>query len=127
MNAKSEGKVDLCPIAATIRKIGSEAKLVVIRYLSNGPTGFNDLLRKSNLSAKTLSSTLKALEKEEIVRREILSTRPFKVSYSLTEKGQDLRPMLEKMGEWGKKWIVGNGMEMVRVRYDTAEIRSGEA
>jgi DNA-binding HxlR family transcriptional regulator len=96
---------DLCPIAATIRKIGSEPKLVVVRYLSEEERGFNSLLKATGLSPKTLSSTLKALEREGIVTREVLSTRPFKVMYSLTEKGRDLGPVLEKMGEWGKRWL----------------------
>lgn len=99
---------DLCPIAATIRKVGSEPKLVVVRYLSEGEHGFNSLMKVSRLSPKTLSSTLKALEKEDIVTRSVLSTRPFKVEYSLTEKGRDLGPVLEKMGEWGKRWLNQN-------------------
>ena len=101
----SASTTEHCPVAETIRKLGSEAKLIVIRYLDMEEMGFNALLRATGLSSKTLSYTLRRLESDCIIIREVVSTRPFKVRYSLTEKGKDLGPVLDRMGEWGKKWL----------------------
>ncbi len=95
----------VCPIVATIHRIGSEWKLIVIRYLMDRPLRFNQLLRLSGADSKTLSRVLRQLEAEGLVRREVISTRPFAVEYSLTDKARELRPVIEEMRRWGEKWI----------------------
>ncbi|BBD73796.1 transcriptional regulator [Sulfodiicoccus acidiphilus] len=99
-----EEKQDVCPIVRAIRTLGSEPKLLVVRYLLDEPMGFNQLLRVTRLSSKTLSSVLKSLEEEGIVKREVVNTRPFAVRYSLTEKGADLNTILRELGKWLEKW-----------------------
>lgn len=96
---------DLCPIVETIKIIGSEAKLLVLRYLFDGSKGFNELQRLTKLSSKTLSSTLKDLEENEIIRRIVVSDRPFRVKYELTEKGKELKPLFQEMEKWGNKYL----------------------
>ncbi len=69
--------------------------------------GFNDLLKNiEGLNSKTLSATLKYLEAHDIVARNVESTRPFRVRYSLTEKGRSLKYSLEDLKKWGKEWII---------------------
>src|SRR5579864_5540344 len=78
---------DSCPAVATIQSIGSESKLLVLRHLLQGPKRFNELLRSSGINSKTLSAALKSLEQNRIVERQIISTRPFTVQYSLSPSG----------------------------------------
>lgn len=95
-----------CPIVDAIKEIGGEWKLIVIRYLYEGPHGFNELLKKiPDSNSKTISSTLKYLEEHGIINREVESTRPFRVKYSLTPKGQSLDVALAELRKWGEKWI----------------------
>jgi DNA-binding HxlR family transcriptional regulator len=96
---------DSCPAVAAIESIGSESKLLVLRHLLQGPKRFNELLRHSGINSKTLSAALKSLEQNKIVIRKIVSTRPFKVEYSLSPSGQSLKPIFEELGEWGRKWL----------------------
>ncbi|MCL5990293.1 MAG: helix-turn-helix transcriptional regulator [Candidatus Thermoplasmatota archaeon] len=97
----------ICPIVEAIKEIGSEWKLIVIRYLDDGPSGFNDLLRSANgINSKTLSSTLKSLEESGIIERHVQSTRPFRVRYQLTSKGKALNKALMDLKEWGQEWVV---------------------
>ena len=96
---------DNCPAVATIQSIGSESKLLVLRHLLQGPKRFNELLRSSGINSKTLSAALKSLEQYRIVERQILSTRPFTVQYSLSPAGMALVPVFEAMGDWGRKWL----------------------
>lgn len=87
-------------------RIRSIWKLVVIRFLLDGPKGFNELLRSfPQMNAKTLSRALKSLQEEGVVDRKIVSTNPFLVKYELTQKGRELKPMLTALRKWGSKWI----------------------
>lgn len=97
---------ETCPIVNAIREIGGEWKLIIIRYLADGPQGFNELMKNiPDVNSKTLASTLKYLEEKSIIRREIESTRPFRVKYSLTEKGTSLGGALSDLKKWGEEWI----------------------
>ena len=96
---------EMCPIVEAIRTIVTESRLLVVRHLFTGPKGFNELWRVSGINSKTLSLTLKFLEQRGIVNREILSTRPFTVQYSLTPSGLELKPALEAFGDWGNRWL----------------------
>ena len=53
------------------------------------------------ISYKTLSSTLKELEKDKLINRKEYPQIPPKVEYSLTERGRSLIPILDAMCEWG--------------------------
>ncbi len=94
-----------CPIVTTIRTVVTESRLLVVRHLLDGPKRFNELIRVSGINSKTLSVTLKFLEGKGIVKREIISTRPFSVQYSLTRSGLELSPAFEAIGNWGIKWL----------------------
>ncbi len=97
---------EACPIVNAIREIGGEWKLIVIRYLSEGPQGFNELMKNiPDVNSKTLTSTLKYLEEHGIINREVESTRPFRVKYSLTAKGDALEGALADLKKWGEEWV----------------------
>jgi len=100
-----ESDADRCPAVGAIKAIVTESRLLVVRHLFTGPKGFNELLRASGINSKTLSATLKFLEQNGIVRREVISTAPFSVQYSLTASGLELEPALEGLGKWGMKWL----------------------
>lgn len=105
----------MCPIVEAIKTVVTESRLLVVRHLFTGPKGFNELWRESGINSKTLSLTLKFLEQQGIVKREILSTRPFTVHYSLTPSGLELKPALEAFGDWGSKWLPEfNGNKVIR-------------
>lgn len=53
------------------------------------------------ISYKTLSSTLKELERDQLIHRGEYPQIPPKVEYSLTERGKSLIPILDGMCEWG--------------------------
>ena len=98
-------ELDKCPIESSIREIGGEWNFILIRYLMTRSMGFNELLREAKgISSKTLSNNLKALVNRGIVKREVVSTQPFNVLYSLTDKGLALNEVIDLLGKWGNKW-----------------------
>ena len=56
------------------------------------------------ISAKVLTQNLKDLEKDGIVKRKVYPVVPPKVEYSLTEKGMELKSVLDMMKEFGLKY-----------------------
>jgi DNA-binding HxlR family transcriptional regulator len=51
-----------------------------------------------------LSITLKQLEEDNIIKREVFATKPpLKVEYSLTEFGKTLIPVLDAVAKWGRE------------------------
>src|SRR5216684_3201366 len=98
-----------CAAVESARKIGNQWRLIVIRYLLERPMRFNELLRVAcEIDTKTLSRVLKYLASEKIVRREVLGTQPFTVRYALTDKGEQIRPIMQSLKAWGENWILGD-------------------
>lgn len=103
-----------CPIVEAIRVVGNENDLIVIRHLIESDLGFNDLLHRfSGISPKTLSMSLKRLQERGLITRTVISTQPFRIKYSLTEKGKDLQPVLFGLRDWGNRWILNSPDENV--------------
>ena len=92
-----------CPITTTATLIGKKWHPVIIhRLLENGPLGFNALKEEvDGISSKVLSDSLEDLEEKTLVDRAIVSEKPFRVQYSLTERGGSLAPVIYEMRDWG--------------------------
>lgn len=92
-----------CPVTTTATLIGKKWHPVIVhRLLESGPSGFNEL--KTNvdgISSKVLSDSLDDLESKQLVDREIISEKPVRVQYSLTEHGESLKPVIYAMRDWG--------------------------
>ena len=44
---------------------------------------------------------LEDLEEKQLVDREVTSDKPFRVHYSLTERGRSLKPVITALRDWG--------------------------
>lgn len=93
-----------CAVTATASMICKKWHPVIVdRLIKNGPLGFNDLKKEvDGISSKVLSDSLEDLEEKKLVRRRIVSEKPFRVEYSLTERGKKLKPVIAAMREWGE-------------------------
>ena len=96
-----------CAAVESARKIGNQWRLIVIRYPLERPMRFNELLRVAcEIDSKTLSRVLKYLASERIVQRQVLGTQPFTVRYALTDKGEQIRPIMQSLKAWGENWVL---------------------
>ncbi|AUJ30592.1 MAG: helix-turn-helix domain-containing protein [Liquorilactobacillus hordei] len=96
-----------CPIEKTIQTVGGKWTFLILRNMFQGEKRFNQLQRNlEGISPRTLSSRLKDLENAQIITRCVFPETPPHVEYSLTEKGEDLRPIFEAMQTWGNKWEI---------------------
>jgi DNA-binding HxlR family transcriptional regulator len=96
-----------CPVTTTAALIGKKWHPVIIhRLLKYGPSGFNELKENvDGISSKVLSDSLEDLEEKQLVNRDIVSEKPFRVQYSLTDSGQSLEPVIHTMRDWGVEHI----------------------
>jgi DNA-binding HxlR family transcriptional regulator len=96
-----------CPIEKTMSVIGGKWTFLILRDLFYGTKRFGELQRSlQGISPRTLSTRLKELEEEGLLLRTVFSEIPPHVEYSLTEKGNSLRPIFDAMKEWGNAWDV---------------------
>ncbi|WP_369899597.1 winged helix-turn-helix transcriptional regulator [Bacillus manliponensis] len=92
----------------TLSLIGGKYKMIILYalYLNDGPVRYNELKRKiGNISFKTLTNTLKELERDQLIYRKEYPQVPPKVEYSLSEQGLSLIPVLDAICEWGEKQL----------------------
>lgn len=89
----------------TMSLIQGKYKMFILYALAwFGVVRFNEMKKFiGSISYKTLSSTLKELEADQLVHREEYPQIPPKVEYSLTERGKTLIPILDSMCECGEQ------------------------
>ncbi len=94
-----------CPVAKAAEVVAERWTPLVLRELICGSTRFNDLKKGVPLmSPSLLSQRLKELEYAGIVeRRPAVSGRGSE--YHLTEGGEQLAPLIEGLGHWGKRFL----------------------
>src|SRR5690606_35985780 len=89
-------EMPLCPVEPAARIIGQKWTLQIVYFLLDGRSmRFCELQdRLGGVNPSTLSSRLKMLEEEGMVRREQISAIPPHVEYSLTEMGHELESVI---------------------------------
>ena len=95
-----------CPVQGTINCVSGKWKVLVIWHLGFGGKRFaqlRDLL--PGVSEKVLTSQLRQLERDGIVRRKIKQASPPQVTYSLTRAGQELIEPMSDLCSWGTRHL----------------------
>ncbi len=88
-------------ISDVLARIGDKWSLLIVATLGEGPLRFNELRRQiGDISQKMLSSTLKVLERDGLVRRAVHPTVPPQVEYALTDLGGELLRPVSALAEW---------------------------
>ena len=92
-----------CTVARGAEVLCEKWTPLIVRELLCGSRRFNDLHRGvPRMSTSLLARRLQTLEAAGVLRR----TAAGKVwDYSLTEAGEELRPIIMGLGHWGAKWI----------------------
>jgi DNA-binding HxlR family transcriptional regulator len=92
-----------CPVSLAAEVIARRWTPLIVRELLCGSTRFNELRRGiPNISASMLSRRLDELEVAGIVAR---TGDGSERAYTLTEAGEELRPVVEQLGVWGRRWL----------------------
>jgi DNA-binding HxlR family transcriptional regulator len=97
----------LCPVDEAARIIGQKWTLQIVHELLDHPSRRFCELQEAlgGVNPSTLSSRLKMLEDEGLVRRVQVSAIPPHVEYSLTHAGAALREVIAAVTKWSNAWL----------------------
>ncbi len=99
----SDAKFSDTGYSYTLSLIAGKYKPIVLYCLMEyEPVRFNEMRRYLGTAAdKTLSQTLKELERDGLIHRRMYPEVPPKVEYTLTERGHSLVKVLDQLCTWG--------------------------
>lgn len=88
----------VCPVDKTLNLINKKWSIQIIRDMFFGKKRFKEFKEdKPKLSNKVLSSCLKKLEENGLIRKEVLNTTPVTTEYSLTEYGKSMNRIIYEL------------------------------
>jgi DNA-binding HxlR family transcriptional regulator len=91
---------DPCGIARALDLVGERWALLIVRELTFGPRRFTDLRDGlAGASPNVLSQRLRELEDGGVIRHHTAGGS----TYELTDRGQELHPILLQLGRWGAR------------------------
>jgi len=95
----------LCPVQGIIDVVGKKWAICIINHIGRVKSlRFNEIKNQIGvISPKTLSDTLKVLEEERLIKREVYPETPPRVEYSLTKEGNELKTALLPLLQWLQK------------------------
>jgi DNA-binding HxlR family transcriptional regulator len=104
--AASQTSKAVCPhFHAAIELIGKRWTGAILSALTERPLRFGELGKAvPGLSDRLLSQRLRELEEEGLVERVVEAGAPVRVTYSLTQKGADLGPVIAELRSWARRW-----------------------
>ena len=95
-----------CGVSLSLDIIGDKWSLLIIRdMVYSGKDTYGDLLKmEEGIATNVLADRLVALEKAEIITKEVFVGSKSKFKYRLTPKGIDLYPIIMEIMFWGSKY-----------------------
>ncbi|MDI9830355.1 winged helix-turn-helix transcriptional regulator [Streptomyces sp. KAU_LT] len=92
-----------CSAARALDAVGDRWTLLIVRELLAGPRRYTDLHADlPGVSTDVLASRLKDMERDGLTTRRRLPPPGAVYVYELTERGRQLLPVLQALGEWGR-------------------------
>lgn len=97
--------IEMCPIRNIVARFGNKWALLIIYMLNeHGTLRFNQLAKLiPDISSRMLSGTLRTLEADGLVEREVYPEVPPKVEYRLTDAGASLVPFIVQLTDWAQR------------------------
>jgi len=92
-----------CPVAQGSEVVAQRWVPLILREIMVGYHRFNEIRHALPLiSPSVLSQRLKSLEDDGVIRRR---SDAGGVAYHLTPAGEELRPIVDALGHWARKWV----------------------
>jgi DNA-binding HxlR family transcriptional regulator len=108
-----------CPTRVLLDRIGDRYTVLIVGSLgASGRMRFSQLRRLVGATAKVLTQSLRALERDGIVERTVYAEVPPRVEYELTPLGHALQEPIAALAEWAEAHI-GEVLD-ARERYEAA-------
>ena len=107
-------------------RVGEKWSLLAVLALRGQPRRFNQLRRElSGISPRMLARSLRGLERDGLVSRQVYPTVPPQVDYALTSLGQSLLQPVDALMQWA--WAHQPQMDQARSDFDAQQHDADEA
>lgn len=110
-----------CSIARALEEVGEWWSLLIVRECMHGATRFEEFQKELGIARNILTVRLERLTELGILERFALEDRANAEGYRLTEKGEQLYPVLVALMQWGDRWLACDGKPPVELRDDTTD------
>lgn len=118
-NSSVGGPSSDCPVRGVLDKISDKWSMLLVMTLASGPRRFNQIRREvPDISQKMLTQTLRELQRDGLVARQVFDTKPPSVEYRLTPLGESLIVPFGHLVEWATSSIVR--IQAARTGFDAA-------
>lgn len=95
-----------CPSRQLLSLLASKWVVLVLSALDDDAVRYSELRRRiAGVSQKMLTQTLRELERDGLVDREVTPTVPVTVRYSLTATGRSLYAVITPLKAWAEENI----------------------
>jgi DNA-binding HxlR family transcriptional regulator len=95
----------ICALDLGFEQIRGKWKAVILCHLDEGPKRFLALQRMTGgISQKVLNESLREMEDEGLIHKQVYPETPPRVEYSLTDKGAKLVPALRVIEAWAREY-----------------------
>ena len=99
-------------MADALAVVGDRYSLLIVREIGYGYRRFNELVGYTGAARDVLTGRLRRLEEAGLIERRLYQEHPKRHEYHLTDAGQQLRPIVLALKEWGDRQC-GAGAEPV--------------
>jgi DNA-binding HxlR family transcriptional regulator len=106
------------PMRDAIERMANRWTVLVTHVLEDGPTRFNTLKRRLDVSSQVLTRVLRDLERDGLIEREVRTEAPVSVEYRLTSLGGTMCAPVHHVREWAEK--VSSDIADARAAWDRA-------
>lgn len=104
-----------CPIVRSVRLIGDEWVLLVLRALFRGAHRFDELQKQTGAATNILTNRLGRLVEGGLVEKSPYQERPVRYKYELSPAGAALFPVVLELMRWGDDWLPREDAPPVRL------------
>ncbi|KRA84562.1 HxlR family transcriptional regulator [Altererythrobacter sp. Root672] len=95
-----------CPTRQVLNCISDKWAVLIVGCLLERGRRSGELRRDiEGISQKMLTQTLRALERDGLVHREVFPSVPPRVDYSLTPLGQSLGQIVDQLRQWSEQHV----------------------
>src|SRR6266496_6005963 len=106
-----------CPTHIVLDRIGDKWTVLVVSALATDTLRFTELrARVGGVAPKVLTQTLRALERDGILKRTVYAEVPPRVEYSLTRLGRSLATPIDAIQNWAETHVAA--VLTARDKYD---------
>jgi DNA-binding HxlR family transcriptional regulator len=106
-----------CPVRDVMNQIAGKWSTLLLQALADRPYRFGELRRLvPDISQRMLTQTLRDLQRDGYIEREVFPTKPPSVEYRMTDLGRSLFEPLSKVLSWAESNHAA--VRAARVRFD---------